>query len=81
MVDKKEFRMDLFYRINVFPIHIPKLVDREDDIILLANHFIEKYVSRINECGRQCLFIVPSKSKIDIASLNKDIDAFRFVMD
>ena len=44
-------------------------------------HFIEKYVSRIHECGRQCLFIVPSKSKINIDSLNKDIDAFRFVMD
>ena len=44
-------------------------------------HFIEKYASRINECGRQCLFIVPAKSKIDMNSLNKDIDAFRFVMD
>ena len=44
-------------------------------------HFIEKYVSRIKECGRQCLFIVPPKSDIDIFSLNKDIDAFRFVMD
>ena len=44
-------------------------------------HFIEKYVSRINECGRQCLFIVPDKSKIDMHTLNKDIDAFRFVMD
>ena len=44
-------------------------------------HFIEKYVSPINSCGRQSLFIVPSKSKIDIDSLNKDIDAFRYVMD
>ena len=44
-------------------------------------HFIEKYVSRINECGRQCLFIEPAKNKIDMISLNKDIDAFRFVMD
>ena len=44
-------------------------------------HFIEKYVSRINECGRQCLFIVPDKSRIDMKSLNKDINAFRFVMD
>ena len=44
-------------------------------------HFIEKYVSRINEYGRQCLFIVPAKNKIDMNSLNKDIDAFRFVMD
>ena len=44
-------------------------------------HFVEKYVSRINECGRQCVFVVPSKSEIDMDSLNKDIDAFRFVMD
>jgi hypothetical protein len=44
-------------------------------------HFIEKYVSRINECGRQCLFIVPTKNEIDMISLNKDIDSFRFVMD
>tara|TARA_Y100001968_G_scaffold212470_1_gene195647 strand:+ start:71 stop:709 length:639 start_codon:yes stop_codon:yes gene_type:complete len=44
-------------------------------------HFIEKYVSRISECGRQCLFIVPLKSEIDMDSLDKDIDAFRFVMD
>ena len=44
-------------------------------------HFIEKYVSRINECGRQCLFIAPSKNQIDIDTLNKDIDAFRYVMD
>jgi DNA-binding NtrC family response regulator len=48
MVDKKEFRMDLFYRINVFPIHIPKLVDRENDIILLANHFIEKHSKKLH---------------------------------
>ncbi|MEC8678573.1 MAG: sigma-54 dependent transcriptional regulator, partial [Candidatus Margulisiibacteriota bacterium] len=53
MVDKKEFRMDLFYRINVFPIHIPKLVDRENDVILLANHFIEKYAQKLQ--------VMPSK--------------------
>ena len=44
-------------------------------------HFVEKYVSRIEECGRQCLFIVPSKSKLDLDSINKDIEYFRFVMD
>jgi len=44
-------------------------------------HFIEKYVPRIEECGRQCLFVVPPKNDIDMYSLNKDIDAFRFVMD
>ena len=44
-------------------------------------HFIEKYVSRMNECGRQCLFVVPSKNSINMDKLNKDIDSFRFVMD
>ena len=44
-------------------------------------HFIEKYVSIEKKCGRQCLFIVPSKNKIDINELNKDISLFRNVMD
>ena len=44
-------------------------------------HYVEKYVSRIKECGRQCLFIVPSKKDMDTKELNKDIDAFRYVMD
>ncbi|MGA0241433.1 MAG: sigma-54 interaction domain-containing protein [Candidatus Marinamargulisbacteria bacterium] len=47
LVASKQFRLDLFYRINVFPIHIPRLVDRENDVILLANHFIEKHVKRL----------------------------------
>lgn len=37
------FREDLFYRLNVFPIHIPPLYTRKSDIILLADHFLEKY--------------------------------------
>ena len=47
LVDEKKFRMDLFYRINVFPIHLPKLIDRENDVLLLANHFIEKYSQKM----------------------------------
>ena len=38
-----EFREDLFYRLNVIPIHVPPLRDRKEDIPLLTNHFIEKY--------------------------------------
>ncbi|TCW60265.1 sigma 54-interacting transcriptional regulator [Treponema sp. J25] len=37
------FREDLFYRLNVFPIHVPPLRERKSDIILLADHFAEKY--------------------------------------
>ncbi len=43
MVEKREFRHDLFYRIAVIPLQIPPLRDRPDDIIRLAEYFIKKY--------------------------------------
>ncbi len=43
-----QFREDLFYRLNVFPIHVPPLRERKSDIILLADYFAEKY-GRQNE--------------------------------
>lgn len=42
-LDKNEFRLDLFYRLNIVPIHIPPLRDRIEDIPLLACHFLEKF--------------------------------------
>jgi two-component system NtrC family response regulator/two-component system response regulator HydG len=42
-VKEKFFREDLFYRINVVPIHMPPLRERKSDILLLANHFLKKY--------------------------------------
>lgn len=42
-VKEGRFRADLFYRLNVFPLFIPALRDRHDDIPLLAEHFIKKY--------------------------------------
>jgi DNA-binding NtrC family response regulator len=47
-VQNGRFRTDLFYRINVFPIHIPPLRERVDDIPLLADHCLRKYRGRLN---------------------------------
>ena len=43
LVAEDTFRQDLYYRLNVFPIHVPPLRERKTDILLLADHFIEKY--------------------------------------
>ncbi len=52
-VEAKEFRHDLYYRINVFPIMLPPLRDRKDDILLLADHFIEEYAGRMGKDVRR----------------------------
>jgi Nif-specific regulatory protein len=43
LIGEDTFRQDLYYRLNVFPIHVPPLRDRKTDILLLADHFVEKY--------------------------------------
>ncbi len=42
-VNAGEFRLDLFYRLNVIPLHMPALRDRASDIRLLARHFLDRY--------------------------------------
>jgi formate hydrogenlyase transcriptional activator len=48
MVEDGRFRSDLFYRLNVFPIEIPPLRERPEDIPILAWHFAQKYARRMN---------------------------------
>ena len=48
LIAQNTFREDLFYRLNVFPIHIPPLRERRTDILLLTDYFVEKH-SRANQ--------------------------------
>jgi PAS domain S-box-containing protein len=48
-IEKKEFREDLFYRLNVFPIITPPLRERKEDIPLLVKHFISKYEGKMGK--------------------------------
>lgn len=48
-IKNKEFRQDLFYRVNVFPIELPPLRERGEDISLLLHHFIQKYSKNLGK--------------------------------
>jgi len=52
LITKKLFREDLYYRLSVFPIQIPALRERRDDIPALAEYFLEKYCREMNKAAK-----------------------------
>jgi formate hydrogenlyase transcriptional activator len=58
-VKARRFRADLFYRLNVYPINVPPLRERQEDIPLLVQHFVRVLSKKI---GKEITSVAPSRA-------------------
>lgn len=85
MVREKRFREDLFYRLNVVPIHIPPLRERRNDIIPLAQHFLDYYNGK-NGCHKRlspdtCLALIEYNWAGNVRQLKNAIEQAMIMTD
>lgn len=66
LMERKLFREDLYYRLSVFPIMLPNLADRADDVILLAQHFLTKMCAKYAKSAMQ--FSAPALNMLQLYS-------------
>ena len=80
MVAEGTFREDLFYRLNIIPIHLPPLRERKEDIPLLVQHFLKKFSVPSRSASAPKLAPSPSAGEPDGRSLSISQQAMRCLM-
>ncbi|RDJ93417.1 hypothetical protein B4Q13_22045, partial [Lacticaseibacillus rhamnosus] len=76
LVQSGAFRQDLFYRLNVFPIEVPPLRERKDDLLMLVEYFVQRYAKR---AGKNIRSIDGGLLVQDADTVNLDRSSWRVV--